>query len=62
MPPPSLDLPATSLGFLIDGIGVSAGGLETMEELRVWGREGTGAAQVPSERFPDLHPLVRGAR
>lgn len=62
MPPPSLDLPATSPGFLISGIGASAGGLEAMEELRVWVREGTGAAKVPRERFPDPHPLVRGAR
>lgn len=53
--------PAPSPGFLIVGIGGSAGGLEAMEALRVPGREGAGAAQVPRERPPDLHPLVRGA-
>ncbi len=59
---PSLDLPATSPGFLIVGMSASAGRLEAMEELRVPEREGTGAAQVPGERPPDLHPLLRGAR
>ena len=32
-PPPSTDLPAAPPGFLIVGIGASAGGLEAIEEV-----------------------------
>jgi chemotaxis response regulator CheB len=53
-PAPSLYRPVQMPGFLIVGIGASAGGLEAMEEVQ--GREGEGKVQVQVERNPEPEP------
>jgi chemotaxis response regulator CheB len=53
-PATSLDRPVQMPGFLIVGIGASAGGLKAMEEVQ--GREGEGKVQVQVERNPDPEP------